>query len=73
MTIVIDVVKELFGMFVADAFLSTAVLAVVAVSAGLGEIADVDTLVCGLVLLLGCLFVVVESVRRAALRARRLP
>lgn len=70
MTILADVLKELMGMFVADARLSAAVLIVVAASAGLIDVAEVDPLIGGLGLLSGCLVVVVESVRRAARRAR---
>jgi len=68
MTILKDVFAELFGMFLSDAPLSTAVLAVVAVSAGLIDFARLDPLVGGGVLLGGCLAAVVESVRRTARR-----
>jgi len=70
MTVIVDVLKELLGMFVSDAWLSAAVLIVIAVSEGLIDVAKVDPLISGLVLLSGCLIVVVESVRRAALRVR---
>ena len=70
MTVIVDVLKELLGMFISDAWLSAAVLIVIAVSEGLIDVAKVDPLISGLVLLSGCLIVVVESVRRAALRVR---
>jgi len=63
MTILRDVLTELFGMFVSDARLTAAILAVVAIAAALIWFADV-TLLGGAVLLLGCLAVLVESVRR---------
>lgn len=69
MTILKDVFAELCGMFAGDARLSAAVLAIVALAALLIEIARLDALVGGGVLLLGCLAVVVEAVRRASLRA----
>jgi hypothetical protein len=69
MTILKDVVAELVGMFVGDARLSAAILAIVALTAMLIEFAPVDPLIGGGALLLGCLAVVVEAVRRAALRA----
>jgi hypothetical protein len=68
MTILRDVFAELLGMFVGDARLSAAILAVVALAALLIEVAQVDPLIGGGVLLLGCLAVVVEAVRRASLR-----
>lgn len=69
MTILKEVLAELFGMFVGDARLSVAILAVVALSALLVEVAHVEPLIGGGVLLLGCLAVVIEAVRRASLRA----
>ena len=68
MTILRDVLAELFGMFVGDARLSVAILAVVALAALLIDLAQVEPLIGGGVLLLGCLAVVVEAVRRASLR-----
>ena len=69
MTIFKDVLAELFGMFVGDAKLSAAILGVVAAAALLNEIAGVEPLIGGGVLLLGCLAVVLEAVRRASLSA----
>lgn len=68
MTMLKDVLAELFGMFVGDAWLSAAILAVVAVAAGLVDFAHVRPLVGGGVLLLGCLAVVIGTVRRASRR-----
>lgn len=68
MNLLKDVLGELIGMFVGDARLSVAVLAVVAVSAVVVRVAGMDPLVGGAVLLAGCLLVVVEGVRRNAQR-----
>lgn len=76
MTILKDVLAELFGMFVADARLTMAILVVVATSAGLIDIAGVAPLVGGSVLLTGCLCVMVAAVlwsaRREAARSDRV-
>ncbi|EQB15130.1 hypothetical protein [Sphingobium lactosutens] len=69
MTILRDVLAELIGMFVGDARLSAAILAVVAGTALLIEIGRVEPLIGGGVLLVGCLIVLLAAVRRAALRA----
>jgi hypothetical protein len=63
MTILKDVLAELFGMFVSDARLTAAILAVVAIAAALIWFADA-ALLGGAVLLSGCLAVLIESVRR---------
>lgn len=69
MTILRDVLAELVGMFIGDARLSAAILAVVAATALLIEIGRVEPLIGGGVLLVGCLIVLLAAVRRAALRA----
>lgn len=71
MTILKEVLAELIGMFVGDARLSAAILAVVAGTALLIVVGRVEPLIGGGVLLLGCLFVLVAAVRHAALRAAR--
>jgi len=65
-----DVLSELFGMFVADARLTVAILALVALSAVLTHKAGLAPLVGGVVLLLGCVVVLLLSVRREAVRRR---
>lgn len=70
MTLLKDVLGELIGMFVGDARLSAAVLIVVALSAALIDLAGVEPLLGGGLLLAGCLLLVVESVRRSARRAK---
>jgi hypothetical protein len=70
MEILKEVILELFGMFVADARLSAAILALVAIVAALIGGAHVDPLVAGGVLLAGCLALVLESVRRAAAKSK---
>jgi hypothetical protein len=64
MTMIKDVLSELVGMFVADAWLSAAILGLLAFAAILIEVARLDPLVGGGVLLFGCLALVVESVGR---------
>lgn len=68
MNLLKDISAELIGMFVGDVRLSAAVLAVVAVAAAVIHLAHTDPLSGGAVLLGGCLLVVVEGVRRSALR-----
>ncbi len=64
MTILREVAEELLGMFLADARLSLAVLAVVAAAAAMPG----PRLLGGAVLALGTLLVLLLSVRRAARR-----
>ncbi|AWC25213.1 hypothetical protein CO731_04707 [Aminobacter sp. MSH1] len=66
MSIIIEVAKELLGMFLADARLTTATLALVAVVAGLVIALRVEPLLGGCVLLLGCLAILVEAAVREA-------
>jgi len=69
MTILKEVLAELIGMFIGDARLSVAILAVVAAVALLIEIGHIEPLIGGGVLLIGCLLVLLAAVRRASLRA----
>lgn len=69
MTILEDVLAELIGMFLGDARLTAAILIVVALSAALIDVAGVEPLIGGGVLLVGCLVLVVESARRSGRRA----
>lgn len=66
MTILRDVLAELFKMFVSDARLTTAILAVVAVTAALINGASLSPLWGGAVLLFGCIAVLVMAIRREA-------
>ena len=66
MRILTDVLAELFGMFVSDARLTLAILAVVGASAALIDLTDATPLVGGGLLLVGCLGVVVGSVYNTA-------
>ena len=68
MSILKDVLSELAGMFVADAWLSAAILAVVAAAALLVDGTDFPPLAGGTVLLVGCIAVLVLTVRREATR-----
>lgn len=71
MTILKDVLGELFGMFVSDARLTAAILVVVAFAAGLIDIAGVNPLIGGGVLLTGCLGVMIAAVLSAARKKRQ--
>ena len=66
MTVLKEVVAELIGMFIAEKRLTTAVLAVVTVAGGLANFTDLDPLVGGSVMLIGCLVLLIESVWRSA-------
>ncbi|HVC56595.1 MAG TPA: hypothetical protein VND95_11600 [Stellaceae bacterium] len=72
MSLIAEIAGELAGMFVGDARLSLAILAVVGVAAALRELSGLDPLLGGAVLLVGSLAVLIESVRRSA-RGNRLP
>lgn len=66
MTILKDVLAELFGMFVGDARLSAAILVVVVIAAGVIDLTGASPLIGGAVLLGGCLAVMIFSVLSAA-------
>lgn len=68
MSIIGEVLQELFGMFLADAWLTTAVVILVAIVAGIVGL-GIEPLLGGAVLLLGCLTILIETTRREA-RAR---
>jgi hypothetical protein len=67
MSIIVEVAKELLGMFLADARLTTATLVLVAIVAGVVAL-RVEPLQGGCVLLLGCLAILVEAAIREARR-----
>ncbi len=68
MNILKDVLSELFSMFVADARLTVAILATVALAAVLIDATSLPPFAGGAVLLLGCVAVLFLSVRREAKR-----
>jgi hypothetical protein len=68
MSLVRTVLAELFGMFVDDGFLALAILAVVALCAGLPGLVGLPAVARGALLFLGCCAVLVESVLRAGRR-----
>jgi len=72
MSILKDVLSELFKMFVSDARLTAAILAVVAVTAALTRGTSLSPLVGGVVLLVGCIGVLIVAVRREARHRSRL-
>jgi len=66
MTMLKELAAELVGMFVAEKRLAIAVLVIVAVTGSLVDLAGLNPLVGGAMLLLGCLMLLIESVCRAA-------
>lgn len=69
MTVIGEVLKELFGMFVADARLSLAILLLVAIVAIFVAAFPAEPVFGGSLLLFGCITILIEAVRREA-RAR---
>jgi hypothetical protein len=69
MTMLKELTAELFGMFVAEKWLTVAVLALVAVTGLLVDFAGTDRLVGGAILLFGSLILLIASICNAA-RAR---
>jgi hypothetical protein len=70
MSIIGDVAKELLGMFLADAGLTSATLILVAIISALLLWGRLDPALCGGLLLVGCLAILVEAVLREARRDR---
>lgn len=68
MSILRDVLAELFSMFVGDARLTAAILAVVGFTAVLISLASLSGIAAGAILLCGSLAVLILSVRREAIR-----
>ena len=66
MTVLKEIAAELIGMFVAEKRLTLAVLGVVTVAGCLVNFTDLDPLVGGTVVLLGCLILLIENVWRSA-------
>jgi hypothetical protein len=66
MTVLKEIAAEIFGMFISDARLTVAVLAIVAASATAIRLAGTDPLIGGGILLIGCLGLLVENVHRSA-------
>jgi len=66
MSIIGDVFTELFAMFLADAWLSLATLLLVAIVSGLVVGLQIEPLLAGGVLLLGCLGILVATASREA-------
>lgn len=70
MSIIVEVVKELVSMFLADARLTIATLILVAVVAALINALHIAPLVGGAVLLAGCVAILIAAAAREAKRRR---
>lgn len=68
MSIIVEVAKELLGMFLADARLTTGTLVLVGIVGALVVAVHVEPLLGGGLLLLGCLAILVEAALREARR-----
>ena len=64
MSLLKEVVAELIGMFFGDAWMTLAVLLIVAVAGGLIELTGIDPLVGGIVLALGCPALLIANLHR---------
>jgi hypothetical protein len=72
MTIIVDVLKELMAMFIADARLSLSLLFLVGAVAAIVRALHAGPLLAGSVLLIGVLMILLDAVsREARLRSRR--
>ena len=62
------IVKEFVGMFIDDGSLALFALLLIAAVSALVKLAAISPLLGGVLLLIGCLAILMESVRRAARR-----
>lgn len=67
MNLLFSLIKEIVGMFVADALLTGATLVLIGLTACL-KLAGFPSIACGVVLLVGAMLVVTTTVIRAAIR-----
>ena len=72
MEIIKDVLVELFSMFVTDMRLTLTTLGLVVLAAILIIALQVNTLIVGLILLLGCFAIVIEATVRETKARRKL-
>jgi hypothetical protein len=68
MNVIRLIVGELVGLFLDDAFMAIAILALIAISAWLAFVVHATSLVLGVILLLGCISVLVISTLRGMRR-----
>lgn len=66
MRLLVEVAKELLGMFLADMRLTIAILILVLTVAGLIRVLGMNALIGGVLLMVGCLAILVEASIRAA-------
>ena len=65
MNLLKEVAAELIGMFFGDARLTIALLLLIALAGALIELTEIDPLVGGIVLILGCPALLIASLHRA--------
>lgn len=65
--------RELIGLFIDDGSLALAILVIVTLAAALAWVFDVSSAIVGAVLLIGCVGVLVENVRRGAKNKQASP
>lgn len=70
MTLAREILAELFGMFVADIRLTTAILALVITVAALIQFSGIDPAYGGLILFFGCHLILIEAAIREARKRR---
>ena len=66
MTLIVDILKELFGMFVADTRLTLGILFLVVIAGVLVTALRIEPLLAGGLLLFGCLAILVGAAAREA-------
>jgi len=64
MSLLKEVIAELIGMFFGDARLTLAVLLLVAVAGALIKLTEIEPLIGGIVLILGCPALLIANLRR---------
>ena len=64
MSLLKEVIAELIGMFFGDARLTVAVLLLVAVAGALIKLTEIEPLIGGIVLILGCPALLIANLRR---------
>ena len=70
MSVILEVFKELFSMFMTDARLTLSTLALIAIIAVLVLAAGLSPVACGALLIIGCVGILIEATSREARKRR---